>query len=583
MPEYQVYFDPESIDSDLKVTMEMMMERYFERLPIFDGLMKLSNIERYLFRQGSNETDVQLELLNKIFACPSDDPERERFELLVQVISRIVSKSTKPEVVLFHYKQLYFCMAAIIRHSKVQEGEITYKSIGIALLQINSLLNKASNNNKTTDSNPQNQFTLPNTHKKRNDVVVSSLWEAYQFSLVHSDKALLELARVHIIFYKTSTGKFFREEFLKSVGIELKTFWCICFTIFSGWLSSSNKPDFYTFALNQDAIKSLFPTESDAISNIFEILSADLEVMKKLDETKRNKRTEIEPDKNFLFLEEKPMLKRNEQYICLSLPYFINWVYSDIVSLTSLFLKARGKNLPGDFGGAYEEYVKLLLKKVYEIVSKGSKQVSRIHFVKSKGIEIADAILDYGDSLILIEVKAKLRRERMKSIEPEHIKNRLKALLEIKGHKGKPQLEKRIEEFRRGETHIPGINSASIKNYWPVIVTCRAEFPQCGELYRYYNQILQEEGCFQGEYFKPLTIIDLKELEVILELARKGHSFLYLLKERHNKENVNNTFRDLLSYKYSCKEPSDLLVAQKNIFNEVQNLMEDRLSNRNVN
>lgn len=29
MPEYQVYFDPESIDSKLKVTAEMMKEIYF--------------------------------------------------------------------------------------------------------------------------------------------------------------------------------------------------------------------------------------------------------------------------------------------------------------------------------------------------------------------------------------------------------------------------------------------------------------------------------------------------------------------------------------------------------------------------
>jgi len=572
MPDFQVYLDPQNLDSELQVSSEDMIEQYFKRLPLYDSLFKLSNIERFLFREGSNEPKTQVELLKRIFKCDEDDLEKARFDLLISMTSNIVGGSTNPEVIAFHYRQIYYCVAAILMYSEILEGATSYKDIGMVLLKTNSLLNRrpfSLESGADSDKIGRSIWTPDKSEQTDTALKASFLWESFQFSLVHNDKAILELARVFSVFYETNAGHKFRSEFKNNLGIELKDFWFVCIALFSGWVSTSHEADFYSFALNLESFESIFKLEKESLRIIFDLLSSDHQSLQSLQLEKINKRPEVAPENNFMFLEEKPFLKKEDQYICLSLPYFINWVFSDIVSLTSLVLKSKNKNLSSSFGGAYEEYVRNRFKEAYPL-NENSFLTKRLHFVVDNKIEVSDAVLDYGDSLIFVEVKAKLRREKMKSVNPSHIKNRLKALFEIKGYKGKPQLEKRIEEFRNGITHIDGISPNEIRNFWPVIVTCRAEFPHFGDLYHFYNKVLEEENAFRPSYFRPITIIDIREFEVLGELISRGHSFLEILLERHLVENQALTFRNFLVKNYTCKEPRGLIKTQNLLLEELQ-------------
>ncbi|UMZ72961.1 hypothetical protein ACONDI_00500 [Natranaerofaba carboxydovora] len=109
---------------------------------------------------------------------------------------------------------------------------------------------------------------------------------------------------------------------------------------------------------------------------------------------------------NFEFLKESPILEiETNRYICLSFPYLISRAVNGVreivrTRVTDRFNGELGKAL----GDAYEEYVNSILKETYSYYNHFAPRVIN---KKNKSIQVSDGVIDYGDEVIFIEVKAK--------------------------------------------------------------------------------------------------------------------------------------------------------------------------------
>ncbi|WP_241079926.1 hypothetical protein [Natranaerofaba carboxydovora] len=89
----------------------------------------------------------------------------------------------------------------------------------------------------------------------------------------------------------------------------------------------------------------------------------------------------------------------------MSFPYLISRAVNGVreivrTRVTDRFNGELGKAL----GDAYEEYVNSILKETYSYYNHFAPRVIN---KKNKSIQVSDGVIDYGDEVIFIEVKAK--------------------------------------------------------------------------------------------------------------------------------------------------------------------------------
>jgi hypothetical protein len=230
----------------------------------------------------------------------------------------------------------------------------------------------------------------------------------------------------------------------------------------------------------------------------------------------------------FEWLKEKPLLEFEQgRYICLSLFYLI---YSMSRGISGRLRRIMGEEY-GDkaseyLAKSYEDYIHTLMEKAYT-------RTDRFFHTSFNGIEITDGIIDYGDKLICIEVKSGAIEKRY-SISNKYRDIEL-ALNPFFVKKGASQLDKRIDDIRSERVKIKCIDPHIIKRYYPVLIMCSDPLPMYNILTGQYYNILKNNNILQKPYIAPLTILDIEEFEVIMELVeQRGISFIDLIDKKLN-------------------------------------------------
>jgi hypothetical protein len=181
-------------------------------------------------------------------------------------------------------------------------------------------------------------------------------------------------------------------------------------------------------------------------------------------------------------------------------------------------------------GTAYENYIKNILIEIFPDTGFSK----RIYFGIGKRKSRYDAVIDYGDELVWIEVKSVIIQKKYKLSESiSDIERGLESFLTKKGAK---QIHNSINSFKKGQLQIGNIKPENIKKHWPVIISCIEDIPENYLLRKFYKKILEDNDLLQGSDIAPLVILTLTEFDYIMELLKNGYSFLELFKEKNSKE-----------------------------------------------
>lgn len=538
------YFSLENISSNLDLKKNDVIERV-KKLPFFDSLFLLSRIDLYLGLLSPNNTNVQTDLIDLLFSI--DTKKLIKNELNYQGDNSII----------FHRQQIYYLISLIINHSNTKKiigisSELS-NEIGILLLFVNSLINKDSNNDKKKYPKlySLDGKDLFNPHK-----MTGLIWKSIHFNLSTSIDWTLELSRAHIIYNDIEEGRIFSRAFFDKTGIEINNLLITLLLFISKFTNNSDNLIPLNGMLH---FQEYFSNTSNNISIdvYYKILNLFSDNSYSLKEKYQTSLKHFEnPEVNFEFLYEKPIIEVEKgMFICLSIPYLIKRGLFDILEI---FRNKLDKNdfiiISSGLRSAYEGYIKALMKKGFPKLE--NDLYPKIHFKKSGSTQIGDALIDYGDKIVIIEIKAQKIEKKIKlSSNIGDIKRGLEKFLTKKGAK---QLDKRIREFKEGKIKIEGIDPKKIKNYYPILISCIEELPQHLYISEYYQELLKSENLLQDFDIKPLTILNIKETEFIMELIEEKRLNLCDLIDEKIKKDFHISFWNFLVKNYNLIYPKIL-------------------------
>jgi hypothetical protein len=374
----------------------------------------------------------------------------------------------------------------------------------------------------------------------------------------------MELGRVILIFNSVE-GKTFLEKFEEATGIDLKCFWEIGYIVYLKYLSSE---DFLPNGLvleKKDFLLYLKNIPMDKVDRTLQLLSANLDTITSLHKEKIN--AFGNENYNFEFLREKPLLEfETGRYICLSMPYLIRKITSGILEIIKELLGTEKFNdeLRDVFSKCYETYVANLTRDTYD-----SPYADRFFKRKYNKIEISDGVIDYGDRLVFLEVKAVSIQKRYRLSEEYTMLE--EALRPFLTRKGAVQLDKRIMEFKAGKIKINEIDRNKIMYYYPVLITCLDPLPIYPRIAEEYIRIMEKNNILQQYGVCKLTIVTLHEYEYIMKLVEQGESFIEIIKRKNSSEDSRQmSMLNFLILNYKDKgRPHHLQVAFENFNNDI--------------
>jgi len=467
------------------------------KIPLEEGLIVLSWLNNVLSQENIADWNVQEKLINTML-----EPELKR-----KIISFINQNSGKFDIV-FHFQQIFICSKYILQYgSKKSPNESNWLYyLGRALFSINE------------------SFEESNERILSGDELAKIFWLNLNFgAITNNNNVGIEIARAYKIFNKIPKGEKIYEIFNNCLGFQLDTYWSILFLLYSrhivGEAFNKSRIDFLLKpGLLYSKVKGVDPQQ---VERVFDFLSSNLEEINKSIHSKQIAFKNFTYD--FMCFLEKPLLKfRDGEFVCLSFPHLVFFLSRGIFELLRKETAKEQKDELGSAVGAiFQGYVENELK--------GFFPSYRLHFGKRKRIEISDGIIDYGDKLVWLEVKAMAIKKGFKlSDKIDDIEKGLKDFLTRKGAR---QLHKNISRFRDGEIKLEGVEPSKIKEHWPVIISCLEEIPQFSIVRKIYNDILSENGLLQDDGIKPLIILNITDFDLMLycmNIFRK--SFIELLK-----------------------------------------------------
>lgn len=427
-------------------------------------------------------------------------------------------RSKKEQKAVFHPQQIYLCMGLLLRYGNQRPpGAVSNElldSLGKVLLQISGLCEEKPIIHEGSPS-----------HQRRE--IAGFLWQIANFLTLYNVDLGSELARSHLVYTSGKEGKELSSAFKQATGVDLLTFWSVVFALYAKWHGSLS--EFISTNVVLDKTRYFVKCRSLDLQQVDEtlsLLSTDISGHRKLCEDRLD--AFDHEAFNFEWLREKPLLEFEPgRYICLSLPFLVQRATLGISDLMRTQMGGvYSKEVGNSLGRAHQKYVRSLLEEAYN-----SKLAQRFLYRKIKGAEITDGLIDYGDKLVCMEVKAgRLEKRYRLSNRYSDLKKGLRHYL-IEGAK---QLDDRISELRDGRVIIEEIHPGRIKRYYPVLVMCVDPIPQFDILTEEYHCILEDEGILRAKDLAPLTILDIAELEAILELVKGETSLIDLIDRKIN-------------------------------------------------
>jgi len=229
----------------------------------------------------------------------------------------------------------------------------------------------------------------------------------------------------------------------------------------------------------------------------------------------------------FLPMQAKPFLRRDGELLCLSRRFAAEKISLGLYHLLLTKLptsRGRDKFLTF-FGFVFESYVNRLLGRAFPPFAK--RYFPNVTNPET-GDEIIDGVLDYGDSLVLIEAKSTLfSLPGLVSGDARVVEQKFEDIV----YDAAKQLHNAVDAIKGGALESVGINAGRIKRYFPLVITLQF-MPVEPITSRSVERTIADRGFLQASDIAPLQmayIEDLERLEIALE---SGKSMADLLQEK---------------------------------------------------
>jgi len=527
------YFDLREVDKTYKPDPNQIID-IVKTLPVNQSIQFLSVLSRILFLKKPYEFEKQKSILDLMKISNPD--------YFLQYLK------TKKFNVIFHPHQILFCFCLIIQYgnNKVRfNGDFKHHAnIFQILIYINTILSPKDTEN-----------TIDTTK------VLGHLWQLNFLWAPYNNNLKQEFARTFYLFYKKDDKNEFSQCFESITGNKIEDYIAAFFAIYA----YTGSDDLNTIINNTTFdLSGLFKNCKGINLGIIKQITHYLSDTKgKLKQNLKRKYKYLGNEKiNFETLYEKPICEiENGKHVCLSLEFLLHNLNRGLVDFEKRIMRDIIRNNPQELeslkkiedriakytGTIYENYIYELLKNIY--TDEGYSK--RLYRGKSKSIEIGDAVIDYGDKLIIIEVKSMALQKKCKLTQNlVEIKKGVKSFFTDKGFK---QIDSTIKKLKLGDIAIGNIEPSKIKKFYPVVVSCIDDLPNRGFFIDFYNSILKKKKLLQTPDIGPITILSLKEFENLMNVLYAGNDFVKIIEDKNTIKNYHLPFMNYLT-QYSYKD-----------------------------
>lgn len=493
----------------------------------------------YWLHQGAHDIQIQDGMLKALFG---DNSKR-----IAAVLNTRIKKYPKSNPVLFSENQLLFFLRLACRYcpEDITHSETTH--IGDVLLAVTDYI--------------QPSMDLLNAHPPNIDN-----WLRYlvpQYLLGCGDRDLHPMARFYDILFsdKRNDGTEYVINIGKScqliTGFSPMDYWAAMFWIWAGVNpeqgTSHMQNSVCANAINKDHFLSNYGLTQDEVAHILEYVTDDIGTFKRTAALTGDIKDANPFD--LLCFAQKPMVIIGNQAVCISykLLYEKLWKAQYHIFLSPIFPEAFVANLasvdnrggsfatPKEFRRAYldekgdrfEDYIERLLLRIYpgsEYVTNRyvqsremdgwCKQISRLDCLKKH----CDGVINYGDRLILVEIKSHSFPNEAYKGDIDKIKRVLKDVIQDSAG----QIQATIQMIEEGLLKPFGYDPAIIKEYIPVVITLE-HIPQSFILADFYAALIRDK--LSHPKAGVMQIIGVDEMEVI-EILSGSNTMVEIIKNK---------------------------------------------------
>lgn len=272
----------------------------------------------------------------------------------------------------------------------------------------------------------------------------------------------------------------------------------------------------------------------------------------------------IDPYDNLTLL-QTPLLRLDNSFFCLDTNFFLMKIGEGFYHTLVRLFESKNKNIKeiqgirNLLGRAFEKYTLEIFERIFNS-SRAKRDFKR--FIPGDALpkrlreNQVDGFIDYGHSMVVVEVKSALvPLEAKTSMDTKGFESwETKTII-----KAAEQIENVIDKTKRGKLKLPdeydALNPSDIKMYYPLIITLQS-LPLASPDYR--NHIKRRvKSLLQATDIAPLEIMNISDLEQAEIAISEGVSFLDLIKRKISQEVHPDWGAYLGTYKSVNEQPTN--------------------------
>lgn len=472
------------------------------------ALAWLSALNMSIERNGTLDVRFQLQAAHNLF----------RDERLFQKIGSLIQRD---KAVLVHSAQLECLgrLAVVACKGKIEKQEDVLQALGEAIIRFADCI-------ETNRELTENFNTHPKDERRR----IFREFAVRNFFINSGEEATLHLPRYLTIFRDlppqlTSHQDYvdLSAELVDSMGISLEDLHACVLGLFCYWQGcgiESDKP----VLLRKETLFDGTGIAKEVKEKFLQVAALGLEEASQLFQQESVGSGGLYY--NRLGIMQRPLLILDDVIVCLSLDYFAQQIGGQLYWRCLDHLSKRNRRL-GDkftrfFGELFHRYVSDTLKNVF-----GDRFKEKIEYEYDGGRGEIDGLILYPEAVVVLEMKGgRLTLPTKTTGNFSSFENDLKKILTEE--KGAHQLDRATKAIRSGALNeVVGLD-ISKHTVFPTLVLSES-FPIEPLLWDYYATFFESHGMFGGERVRPLTIMDVEEIEILCGLADGGKTFASIL------------------------------------------------------
>lgn len=305
------------------------------------------------------------------------------------------------------------------------------------------------------------------------------------------------------------------------MGLDPHVVWTFAFATYAKWLADENIPPIDVPFCITDTYFSQLQLTSDEAAHLMGWLIADYEAIRR--EVEQQYGDDLMGFDVSVF-GKKPLIRFGDRIYC-PLPWLLfDQLGSGLYHLFMTRLPESGRRRFMNFTGElYEDYVHGLMRRIFPNASNRYYEITTVH-LQRVGTSLCDAIIDYGDSLVLLEYKSKLR-----SIAARTGLDTTETIKWIGDVYVKPvhQIAATIEAIQKGRLSDLCPDPARFRKFLPLIVTLEAT-PLLDPIYEDIDRRIKQNRTFPTTManWQSMHIAELEMLEHAVGLGSDIRSLL---------------------------------------------------------